>query len=492
MSHLENIMPIQIPTITGADFAAIGAPLVLVVWAVALLMIDLFTDNKRVTAYLALTGLGVAAATALTMWNVPARSAFTNMAIHDSTAVAIDLILILITAVSILLAMDYLRRQDIEMGEFYPLILFTTAAMMLMGHGRNLIVLFLALEWLSIGLYVLTGFAYPRLRSQEAAMKYLLYGSFAAGFLIYGIAVIYGTTGTADLVEIANRLSANADLRTSPGLFIGIGLLLIGFGYKISMAPFHMWTPDVYEGAPTPVTAYMSAATKVAGFAALLRVFQLALPDLANIWAGPLAVLAALTMIVGNVSAVAQSNIKRMLAYSSIAHAGFILCAFVSLEQRLAVGGLLYYLLAYSLTNVGAFAVVIALEQAGEERFDIANLAGMGWRHKVLGFTMALFMLSLAGIPPLPGFFAKFLVFFAAYQAGYWWLVLIGLLTSIVSAFYYLRIIVNMYMRDETEAARSFVTSPLRVGVVFALVILLAQLPLLNAVLGFTPTIAGR
>ena len=323
-------------------------------------------------------------------------------------------------------------------------------------------------------------------------MKYLLYGSFAAGFLIYGIAVIYGTTGTADLVEVANRLGTNAELRTSPGLFIGIGLLLIGFGYKISMAPFHMWTPDVYEGAPTPVTAYMSTATKVAGFAALLRVFQLALPDLANIWAGPLAVLAALTMIVGNVSAVVQSNIKRMLAYSSIAHAGFILCAFVALERPLAVGGLLYYLLAYSLTNVGAFAVVIALEQAGEERFDIANLAGMGWRHKVLGLTMALFMLSLAGIPPLPGFFAKFLVFFAAYQAGYWWLVLIGLLTSIVSAFYYLRIIVNMYMRDETEAARSFVTPPLRVGVVFALVILLAQLPLLNAVLGFTPTVAGR
>jgi NADH-quinone oxidoreductase subunit N len=281
----------------------------------------------------------------------------------------------------------------------------------------------------------------------------------------------------------------NEALRTSPGLLIGVGLLLIGFGYKISMAPFHMWTPDVYEGAPTPVTAYMSAATKVAGFAALLRVFQLALPDLINVWAGPVAVLAALTMIIGNVSAVVQSNIKRMLAYSSIAHAGFILCTFVALNQQLALGGFLYYLLAYSLTNVGAFAVVIALEQAGEERFDIANLAGMGWRHPVLGVTMALFMFSLAGIPPLPGFFAKFLVFFAAYQAGYWWLVLIGLLTSIVSAFYYLRIIVNMYMRDETEAARSFVTSPLRLGVTFATVLLLAQLPLLNVVLDFGQTL---
>jgi len=481
-------MPFQIPTV---DFVPIAAPLVLVVWATALLMIDLFVNNKRITGYLALAGLGVAAAVAMALWNVPARSAFANMVLHDSTAIALDLILILITAVSILLAIDYLRRQDIEMGEFYPLLLFTTAAMMVMGHGRNLIVLFLALEWLSIGLYVLTGFAYPKLRSQEAAMKYLLYGSFAAGFLIYGIAVMYGTTGTADLVEIANRLSADQALGTSPGLLIGVGLLLIGFGYKISMAPFHMWTPDVYEGAPTPVTAYMSAATKVAGFAALLRVFQLALPELINVWAGPVAVLAALTMVVGNVSAVVQTNIKRMLAYSSIAHAGFILCAFVALQQELAIGSLLYYLLAYSLTNVGAFAVVVALEQAGEERFDIANLAGMGWRHPVLGITMALFMLSLAGIPPLPGFFAKFLVFFAAYQAGYGWLVLIGLLTSIVSAFYYLRIIVNMYMRDETEAAHSFVTSPLRLGVTFATVLLLAQLPLLNVVLDFGQTLAS-
>lgn len=481
-------MPFQIPTI---DWVTIAAPLVLVVWATALLLIDLFVRDKRITGYLALAGLGVAAVIAMFLWNVPARTAFAGMVIHDSTAVAIDLILILVSAMSILLAMDYLRRQDIEMGEFYPLLLFTSAAMMTMGHGRNLIVLFLCLEWLSIGLYVLTGFAYPRLRSQEAAMKYLLYGAFAAGFLIYGIAVMYGTTGTADLVEIANRLHTNAALRTSPGLLIGVGLLLIGFGYKISMAPFHMWTPDVYEGAPTPVTAYMSAATKVAGFAALLRVFQLALPDLINVWAGPMAVLAALTMVIGNLSAVVQNNIKRMLAYSSIAHAGFILCAFVALNQPLALGGLLYYLLAYSLTNVGAFAVVIALEQAGEERFDIADLAGMGWRHPWLGIGMALFMLSLAGIPPLPGFFAKFLVFFAAYQAGYWWLVLIGLLTSIVSAFYYLRIIVNMFMRDETEGARSFVTSPLRVGVIFATILLLAQLPLLNVVLDFGRTLAS-
>jgi NADH-quinone oxidoreductase subunit N len=481
----------QIPSI---DWATIGAPLVLVVWATALLMIDLFISNKRVTSYLALLGLGVAAAVALPFWNTTPRTSFGGMVLLDNTAIAVDLILVLIAAVSILLAIDYLHRQEIEMGEFYPLLLFTTAAMMVMGHGRNLIMLFLALEWLSIGLYILTGFAYPRLRSQEAAMKYLLYGAFAAGFLIYGIAVIYGTTGASDLTVIAERLRANPALARSPALLIGVGLLLIGFGYKISMAPFHMWTPDVYEGAPTPVTAYMSAATKVAGFAALLRVLQLAFPlDLLPSWRGALAVLAAITMIVGNVSAVAQSNIKRMLAYSSIAHAGFILCAFVALDQPTALGGLLYYLLAYSLTNVGAFAVVIALEQAGEERFDIASLAGMGWRHPVLGLSMALFMLSLAGIPILPGFFAKFFVFFAAYEAGYWWLVLLGLLTSIVSAFYYLRIIVNMYMRDEKEAARSFVTSPLRLGVTFAMVLLLAQLFLLNPVLNVGQTlVVGR
>jgi NADH-quinone oxidoreductase subunit N len=467
------------------NWATIGPPLVLVVWAIVLLLADLFIANKRSTAYLALLGLAASAAVALPYWGGQPISSFANMARIDDTAIVIDWILLLITAITILFSIDYLKRQSIEMGEYYPLLLFTTAAMMTMAHGSNLIVLFLSLEWVSIGLYVLAGFAYPRIRSEEAAMKYLLYGAFAAGFLVYGIALVYGVTGTADLEQIASTIQSQG-LGTSPILLVGIGLLIVGFGYKISMVPFHMWTPDVYEGSPTPVSAYMSTATKAAGFAALLRIVQLALPGLIEVWQLPLAVLAALTMVIGNVTAVVQNNIKRMLAYSAIAHAGFILCALVAIQIPGAVQSFLYYILAYSLTNLGAFAVVIALEQAGEERFDIADLAGIGWRQPLLGATMAIFMLSLAGVPPLAGFFAKWLVFQSAYQAGFWWLALIGLLSSVVSAFYYLRIIVNMYMRDRTDPVPSYTSSPMLVGVGLAALLVVVQgfltSPVLNLV----------
>ncbi len=477
------------------DFVTIGPPLLLVVWATVLMLVDLFISNKRTTALLALLGLAASAVLVIPLYGQAPRVSFANMAILDDTAIAIDCILVLVTAITILFSIDYLKRQAIEMGEYYSVLLFTTAAMMLMGHGGNLIVLFISLEWLSIGLYILAGFAYPRIRSQEAAMKYLLYGAFAAGFLIYGIALIYGVTGTTDLATIADRLRADQALRSSPVLLIGLGLLLIGFGYKISMVPFHMWTPDVYEGSPTPVSGYMSTATKAAGFAALLRVVQIAFPvDVLPVWQLMLAVLAALTMLVGNIAAVAQSNIKRMLAYSAVAHAGFILCALVAIDVAGAVQSYLYYILAYALTNLGAFAVVIALEQAGEERFDIADLAGIGWRQPLLGAAMAIFMLSLAGVPPFAGFFAKWLVFQVAYQGGFWWLVLIGLLSSVVSAFYYLRIIVNMYMREPTAPARSYTTTPLLAGVALAALLVIVQGVLTNPVLSLVgqTVAAGR
>jgi NADH-quinone oxidoreductase subunit N len=476
------------------NWATIGPPLVLVVWATVLLLADLFIANKRTTAYLALLGLVASAAVAVPFWGQNPVLSFAGMARIDDTAIVIDWILALITAITILFSIDYLKRQAIETGEYYSLLLFTTAGMMMMAHGSNLIVLFLSLEWVSIGLYVLAGFAYPRIRSEEAAMKYLLYGAFAAGFLVYGIALVYGVTGTADLTTVANTLEDNAAARTSPILLIGVGLLIIGFGYKISMVPFHMWTPDVYEGSPTPVSAYMSTATKAAGFAALLRVVQLALPGLVETWQMPLAVLAALTMVIGNVAAVAQNNIKRMLAYSAVAHAGFILCALVAIQQPGAVQSFLYYILAYSLTNLGAFAVVIALEQAGEERFDIGDLAGLGWRQPLLGVAMAIFMLSLAGVPPLAGFFAKWLVFQVTYQAGFWWLALIGLLSSVISAFYYLRIIVNMYMRERTEPVRSFTTSPMLFGVAVAALLVIVQGFLTSPVLDLVgqSLVAGR
>jgi NADH-quinone oxidoreductase subunit N len=483
-------MTFDIPII---DWATIAAPLVLVAWGSALMLIGLFVANNRTIAYVALLGVAVSALINVPFWGEPPRLAFAGMALLDQIAILVDWALLLTAAITILFSMDYLRRQRIEMNEYYTIVLFATAAMMTMAHSHNLIVLFLGLEWLSIALYVLAGFAYPRIRSQEAAMKYLLYGSLSAGFLIYGIAVIYGVTGTTDLQGIADQLGANAALLTSPGLLIGLGLVLIGLGYKITMVPFHMWAPDVYEGSPTPITAYMSTATKVAGFVALLRVLQIAFIDLLPQWQMALAVIAALTMIVGNVAAVVQNNLKRMLSYSSIAQAGFIMCALVGLNQDGAIQSLLYYLLAYTITNMAAFAVVIAIEQFGEERFDIADLAGIGWREPVLGATMAIFMLSLAGIPPLVGFFAKLLVFLVAYQAGFWWLVLIGLLTSVVSAFYYLRIIVNMYMRERPEPTRSFASWPLLAGVTVAAILLIGQLLIISPFLEIGQTlVAGR
>jgi len=286
---------------------------------------------------------------------------------------------------------------------------------------------------------------------------------------------------------IAQALRQNPGTRDDALLLAGTALVLIGFGYKISMVPFHMWTPDVYEGSPTPVAGYMSAATKAAGFAALLRVLQFAFPpELLGVWQNVMAVLASLSMIVGNLVAVAQTNIKRMLAYSSFAHAGFILVGLVAANQT-GVQGFLYYILAYGITNLGAFAVVIALENAGEERFDLQDLYGIGWRQPVLGISMAIFMLSLAGVPPLAGFFAKLLVFTAAYQAGYWWVALIGLITSVISAFYYLRVIVNMYMREREKPVRTFTTRPLLFGVALAAALVFLQGILIPAVLQFVP-----
>ena len=479
-------MPITIP---GLDWAAITGPLTLVIAALVLLVADLFITNKRVIAYLGLLGLLITAVLLIPQYSSTPRAAFSDMIVSDPTAVVLQWILLLLTAITILFSVDYLQRLGIERGEYYPLLLFCTAAMLFMTQGRNLIVQFLALEWLSIGLYVLAGFAYPKIRSEEAAMKYLLYGSFAAGFLIYGVALIYGAVGTVDMPGIAGAVRDNPALQNDPLLLGGAALVLIGFCYKISIVPFHMWTPDVYEGSPTPVAGYMSAATKVAGFAAVFRVVQLALPPTVfPSWQLALAILAALTMIVGNLTAVVQLNVKRMLAYSSVAHAGFILVGLVAYTPD-GLQAFLYYLLAYGLTNLGAFAVVIALENAGEERFDLGALAGLGWRRPLLGAAMTIFMLSLAGVPPIAGFFAKFLVFTAAYRAGYWWLALIGLLTSVISAFYYLRIIVNMYMREGEGTPATFVTPTLRIGLVIAAVVVLLQGLLTNPVLQLVPTI---
>jgi len=320
---------------------------------------------------------------------------------------------------------------------------------MLMDSSLNLIVIFLGLEVMSVSLYILAGFRKTDLRSNESSMKYFLMGAFASGFLLYGIALIYGVTGTVDLEQLMVIFSSQ-ELEKPVLLFIGIGLLIVGFGFKIASVPFQMWVPDVYQGAPTPVTALISSGPKAAGFAALLRVFVFGLGNLKPDWTVILWILAALTMTIGNVIAISQTNIKRLLAYSSIAHAGYILVALVAGGSS-GISSAMFYLLAYVFMNIGAFVVVVAL---GENRTELDDYSGLGWKYPWLGVFMTIFMLSLAGFPPTGGFMAKFYVFSAAVKSGYIGLVIIAVLNSFVSVYYYLRVTVIMFMRSsspETE-----------------------------------------
>ena len=355
------------------------------------------------------------------------------------------------------LAFDHLRRMGIARGEFYSLLLISTAGMLLMGYAADLITVFLALELLSIPLYILAGLASPRPSSEESALKYFLLGTFASGFVVYGIALVYGATNTTHLAQMVAAIRGGVEW---PGLlYAGVAMILVGLGFKVALVPFHMWTPDVYQGAPSPVVAVMSVGAKAGGFAALLRVFVTGFPDLVPVWAPAAAWLAALTMIWGNVAAIAQSNIKRLLAYSSIAHAGYVLVALASAsEGRLppqAVTAALIYLAAYALTGLGAWAVVLAVEREGEGGLAIDDYAGLGARHPWLALAMAVFMLSFTGVPPTVGFIGKFILFRAAVDAGQIALALVGVLTSLISAYYYLRVVVVMYMREGEPAVHA-------------------------------------
>ncbi len=465
---------IQIPTL---DLTVIGPMAVVFGWASVLLLIDLFVippDQKRVTGYLAMVGLVVAAIVAAPLWGT--QASFSSSVVHPSGMVVMDnyalvltWIFLLIGVITIAISLDYLPRQGIEQGEFYPLIMFAIGGLILVAQGTDLIILFLGIELLSITLYVLTGFAYPRLTSQEAAMKYLILGAFAAGFFVYGIALVYGAVGTVNLFEIGAALSGSGELVNRELLLIGAGLILVAFGFKIALVPFHMWTPDVYEGSPTPIAAFMSVGTKAAALAALLRILQMSLPELREIWQPVLAMLAVLTMVVGNLGAIAQTNVKRMLAYSSIGHAGYLLLGVM------AVGGqgtqaFLFYVLAYTLTNLGAFGVLIALEQRGESAWSIDDFDGLWQRQGMLAIAMAIFMLSLAGVPPTAGFIGKFYVFAAAWESGLGWLVVVGVLTSAIAAFFYLRVIVRMFMYEPVREVQPLLYRGLMIGIGFAVV----------------------
>jgi NADH-quinone oxidoreductase subunit N len=424
----------------------------LVVWACILLLIDLFIPNDRKSITAGLSALGLAFTLGFTLAQIGQEPlpGFNDMVMLDGFSIFVNALLLVSGLLGIALSFGYIKRMDLERGEYYTLMLFSISGMMLMAQASDLIVVFLALELLSIPLYVLAAFDRPRTESEEAGLKYFLLGAFATGFVVYGTALIYGATGTTSLNGIVEFLGSNGN----PGLLLTIGaaLILVGLGFKIAAVPFHMWTPDVYQGAPTAVTAFMSSGAKIAGFAALLRVFATAFPSIAVDMTAVLWAISALTMILGNLVAISQSNIKRMLAYSSIAHAGYILMAFVPYGNpdvaSVSVAAGLFYLVAYAITNFGTWGVVIALERAEGRGLEIRDYAGLGRKYPALAAAMTIFMLSLIGLPPTIGLVGKFYLFRAVMAGGFTGLAIIGVLTSLISAYYYLRVVVTMYMQE--------------------------------------------
>ncbi|RRR73273.1 MAG: NADH-quinone oxidoreductase subunit N [Candidatus Viridilinea halotolerans] len=471
--------PIQIPPV---DLALVAPLLTVTAWALVLLLVDAFVipdERKKLTGYLALAGLAVSAVVALPLWNV-SGSTFSDMVVLDRYSLTLTWLFLLIGALTMVMALDYLPRHEIEQGEFYPLIMFAVAAMILLVQATDLVVMFLAIELLSLTLYVLTGFAYPRVTSEEAAMKYLVMGAFAAGFFVYGIALVYGATGTTNLATIGAQLAAKPFVLNEHVLLMaGAALLLITFGFKVALVPFHMWVPDVYEGSPTPVAAFMSVGTKAAALAALLRILTTALPLAYAFWLPVLSVLAAVTMLVGNLGALTQTNVKRMLAYSSVGHAGYVLLSVIVATER-GAEAFLFYMLAYALTNLGAFAVVVALEQRGESVWSLDDFSGLFQRQPWLALAMAIFMFSLAGVPPTAGFIAKFYVFTAAYEGGLGWLAFIGLLTSAFAIYFYLRVVMRMFLREPQREIEPALNGGLRTNITFAavLTLLIGVLPM--------------
>jgi NADH-quinone oxidoreductase subunit N len=448
---------------TRSDLYTILPTILLVAWACLLLLVDLFIPRNRKAWTALLAAVGLAAALGVTLAQAGLDlSAFGGMVVLDGFSSFLNVLFLVSGLGAIAIAYGYLKRMGLERGEYYTLILFSLSGMLLMSQAADLIIVFLSLELLSIPLYVLSAFARPRIESEEAGIKYFLLGAFATGFVVYGIALVFGATGSTSLSGIisAVNLSAFPGGVYSPLLLtIGAALILVGFGFKVAAVPFHMWTPDVYQGAPTSVTGFMAVGAKAAGFAALLRIFVTALPSLNLDLVPVLWGLAALTMVVGNVIAISQTNIKRLLAYSSIAHAGYILMAFVSFGNPKvapdAVASALFYLVTYAVTSFGAWAVVIALEKLDSKGLEINDFAGLGRKRPLLAAAMTIFMLSLTGMPPTLGLVGKFYLFRTAIEGGFIGLAIIGVLTSLISAYYYLRVVVTMYMRDgDPETAR--------------------------------------
>ena len=399
---------------------------------------------------LGIIGLVGAAIATFLLWDRDTVSF--GVVVADNFGLFVTGILIVVGILSIALSGPVIEREGLPLGEYYALMLFATSGMILMAMASDLLIIFLALEVLSLAVYVLTGIRRDSALATEAAFKYFLLGAFASAFFLYGIAFTYGVTGSTRLDRIGEVFAAQS-MAPPPMTLLAMGLLLVGFAFKVAAVPFHMWTPDAYEGAPPPVTGFMSSGVKAAAFAAFARVFLSALEPLRADWSGAIWVIAAATMILGTVVGVAQSNIKRMLAYSSIAHGGYLLVALVAANDT-GKGAILFYLLTYAVTNLGAFGLIGLIESRERPNDQLRDYAGLWHHHPWLAGLMTVFLLSLGGFPPFGGFIAKYYVFMAAMRADYLWLAIIGVLTSVVSVFFYLRVIVMMYMTPTANPIR--------------------------------------
>jgi NADH-quinone oxidoreductase subunit N len=462
--------PIVAPPIA---LATLLPTLIVLGTALLVLLLDLLPPRhgKAHLAVTALAGLIGALLATLAVWG-GRGGGFRNMITLDNHALFFHLVIIYAAALAVLMSMDYLWRAGADSGEYYALLLFSASGMLLLASANDLIVVFLAVELMSLSLYVLAGLFKRRREAGEASMKYFLLGVLASAFLLYGIALLYGAAGSTNFDRVAAA-------PRSPLVLLGLGLLLVGFGFKISSVPFHMWAPDVYQGAPTSVTAFIATGSKAAVFAALIRLVVAGLRSVQADATPVLWALAAATMTVGNVVAIAQSNLKRMLAYSSVAHVGYVLVGVVA-GGPAGAGAVLFYLLAYTFTTVGTFGVIALCERAGEEAVDVRDYAGLGRRHPGLALVLSLFLLSLVGIPPLAGFVGKVYLFGAAVRAGFLWLAVIAVLNSALAAYYYLRVVVVMYMRDADGTPASPVPSfagGLALAIALAGIVLLGVVP---------------
>jgi NADH-quinone oxidoreductase subunit N len=488
------MIPSPVVATLETSWRPVLAPAVVTLTALVVMLAgsQLGEEDSEGLGWIALSGLVIAALCGLSAAGRHAP-AFAEALIVDNYTAFFYCLIAVSAAMVALLSLDYVPALELPSTEYYTLLLLGTVGMMLMAAAGDLIVIFLGLEMMSISVYVMAAIARRDPRSSEAGLKYFLLGAFSTGFLLYGIALLYGATGSIKLEAISRALH-NPLLAQSPLVLLGLALMLIGFGFKVAAVPFHAWTPDAYEGAPTPVTALMAVGIKSAAFAGFLRLLLVYLTALRTDWTWALWVLAALTMSVGNLAALLQDRVKRMLAYSAIAHAGYILVGMTAAGGA-AGAAVLYYLLGYVFANLGAFAVLVAVERVEQPDTTLADLSGLARGQPMLAAAMALFMLSLTGLPPLAGFVGKFYVFSAALQAGYVWLVVLAALNSAVATYYYVRVIVAMYVNEDIghkrRARKPGLLTALAVAVVATIIIGLYPRPYVDMAAGAYASAAG-